>query len=531
MAQQARSIELFRKCDFSPSSIAELQKADPKLQSFVEYLQDGTLPQSQKQSRKVLLEASDYLLVDGLLFHSRIAKSNRAKDLRHYQVVLPEVLYKEILKLYHDSPFAGHGGIADTLDKIKEHYYFPGMHKVITDYVKSCPHCQMRKVTKVHTKAGIVAYRTPSAPFQVWQADLYGPLPASKHGSTYIVTCVDMFSKYLFAAPLANKDALTVATALYQMFTLFGTCDTLIADRGSEFITNGTRKTLEMMGVAQDFIPSMVHHCLGACERTHRTLAERLTPYLENGLANWQDMLPSIVFAMNSSVNSSLGYSPHEIVFGERPKFPLSTPTRDIQLESLPRDLHSYVKDQAKRLETIRAIVRDKTLKSQQKMLDQENAKTHPVQVKPGDYVCLNQGSTGKGQKLQPQWTGPFVVDQVPSPHMILLKNPATGRCQRHPIHINRVKMAYVREPNPSPYFLDRVVTNEAGDRPSPDISEAISNRGASTVSDNSTVGNEPHGSSQPSRQPLRRSTRLRTRPSYYLDPIAPKCSLIKFGV
>ena len=315
--------------------------------------------------------------------------------------------------------------------------------------------------------------------------------------------------------------------ALYQMFTLFGTCDTLIADRGSEFIANGTKKTLEMMGVAQDFIPSMVHHCLGACERTPRTLAERLTPYLENGLANWQDMLPSTVFSMNSSVNSSLGYSPPEIVFAERPKFPLSTPTRDIQLESIPRDLHSYVKDQARRLETIRAIFRDNTLKSQQKMLDRENAKTHPLQVKPGDYVYLNQTSTGKGQKLQPQWTGPFVVDQVPSPHTILLKNPATGRCQRHPIHINRLKMAYVRESNPSPYFLDRVVTNGVGDRlPSPDISEAISNRGASTVSDNSTVGNKPHGSSQLPRQPLRRSTRLRTRPSYYLEPIAPSAVL-----
>ena len=51
LAQQARSIELFRKCDFSPSSIAELQKADPKLQSFVEYLQDGTLPVTETEPK------------------------------------------------------------------------------------------------------------------------------------------------------------------------------------------------------------------------------------------------------------------------------------------------------------------------------------------------------------------------------------------------------------------------------------------------------------------------------------------------
>ena len=83
--------------------------------------------------------------------------------------------------------------------------------------------------------------------------------------------------------------------------------------------------------------------------------------------------------------------------------------------------------------------------------------------------------------------------------------------------------MACVREPNRWLYFLDRVVANEAGDSPqSPDTPEAISNRGVSTATNNSIVGNESHGSSLPPRQPLRRFTRLRTRSGYYLEPIAP---------
>ena len=165
------------------------------------------------------------------------------------------------------------------------------------------------------TKTGIVAYPTPSDLFQVWQVDLYGPLPPSAQGLTYIFTAVCMFSKYLFCLPLANRDALTVANALFQLFTTFGSCDTLVSDRGSEFIAKGIAKSCEMMGVMQQFTPSMVHHCLGACERTHRTLAERITPYLDKDLGKWQDVLPAIVFAMNSSVSSSLGYSPYEIIF------------------------------------------------------------------------------------------------------------------------------------------------------------------------------------------------------------------------
>ena len=134
---------------------------------LIQCLQDGILPKSQKQSRKLPLEASDYAVVHDMLFHSRVPKSKHAKDLQHYQLVLRDVLHKQILEMYHDSPLAAHGSIKDTLDRIKEHYFFPGMHKIITDYVRACHHCQVRKVTKVHTKSGIVAYPTHSAPFQV----------------------------------------------------------------------------------------------------------------------------------------------------------------------------------------------------------------------------------------------------------------------------------------------------------------------------------------------------------------------------
>ena len=260
--RQIQNIDLFKRSDFSPSSIAALQRGDPQLMVLIQYLQDGTLPKSQKQSRKLLLEASDYVVVHDMLFHSRVPKSKRAKDLQHYQLVLPDVLHKQILEMYHDSPLAAHGGIKDTLDRIKEHYFFPEMHKVITDYVRSCHHCQVRKVTKVHTKSGIVAYPTPSAPFQVWQVDLYGPLPPSIEGSTYVFTAVDMFTKYLFVVPIANKDALTVADALFKLFTTFGTCSTLISDLGSEFIAKVIARTCEKMHVLQQFTPSMIHHCL-----------------------------------------------------------------------------------------------------------------------------------------------------------------------------------------------------------------------------------------------------------------------------
>ena len=242
------------------------------------YLLQDELPAEQKLARQILLEAGDYILIDGLLFHSRVSKSKRASALSPFQLVLPESLQLTTVQSCHESTLGSHGGIQDTLDKMKDNFFFKGMSSYIANFVRSCEHCQSRKVTKRHTKEGIKAFRTPSAPFQVWEADLYGPLPTSYRGNAYIFTAVDLYSKFLVATPLVNKDAMSIATALFDLFTSYGVCETLITDCGSEFTAEVTEKVCELLRLEKQFTPPYVHQCLGACERPHRTLAERLTP-------------------------------------------------------------------------------------------------------------------------------------------------------------------------------------------------------------------------------------------------------------
>ena len=457
---QTQNLELFQKFDFSSESVKELQATDPDLHLLVAYLTNGTLPKSQKKARRILVTSGNFILVDGLLFHSRDSRGKRTKILEQYQLVLPQILIKTVVQLYHDSPMGGHGGIKDTIDRVKEHYYFPKLDRIITEYVRSCHECQVRKMTKAHTKAGIVAFPTPSAPHKVWEADLYGPLPLTPQGNTYILTLVDMFSKFVVAIPLANKDSLSVSDALFQVVCTYGVFDTLITDQGTEFTSKITQQLCSLLHVSHQFTPSFVHHCLGACERTHATLAERLTPYVQTDKKNWQDVLPAIIFSMNSTVNASLGYSPHEIVYGQRPSFPLSSHLLAPDFSSLPQDMHAYVKQQATKLELIRKEVEKNSTRSKQKMVDRMNCKTNPLNLKEGDYVYLLDETSGKAKKLKPKYTGPFVVHDIASPHMILLAHPDTKRVQKHPVHINRLKMAYVRVPEPSPFFPDKVVLN-----------------------------------------------------------------------
>jgi hypothetical protein len=70
----------------------------------------------------------------------------------------------------------------------------------------------------------------------VWQIDLYGPLPMLQRAQLYILSTIDMLSKFVYNVPLSNCDGMTVSQAMFDLFCQFGVCSTIISDKGSEFL-------------------------------------------------------------------------------------------------------------------------------------------------------------------------------------------------------------------------------------------------------------------------------------------------------
>lgn len=93
-------------------------------------------------------------------------------------------MVQTVLKLYHESSLAGHGDIQDTIERIKEQYYFDRLAIVVSDFVHSCHACQSRKKTSVHLKNRNASYPAPA------DVDLNGPLPCTSRGNSYLFTAV-----------------------------------------------------------------------------------------------------------------------------------------------------------------------------------------------------------------------------------------------------------------------------------------------------------------------------------------------------
>jgi hypothetical protein len=64
------------------------------------------------------------------------------------RTIVPNVkeLRQVIVRNAHDTPTAGHPGRDETLRKVQERYWWPGMKEWIADYVKGCATCQQAKI-------------------------------------------------------------------------------------------------------------------------------------------------------------------------------------------------------------------------------------------------------------------------------------------------------------------------------------------------------------------------------------------------
>lgn len=147
-----------------------------------------------------------------------------------------------------------------------------------------------------------------------WQADLVDVSSLSDKNDEFkfILTCIDVFSKYAWVVPLKNKSGKTLEKAFETILSLKRIPQKLHTDKGSEFYNKDFQRLLTKHNIKMYSTESELKACV--VERFNRTLKERMwRMFTEKNSYRYVDDLDNLVNSYNNTYHRSIKCSPNEV--------------------------------------------------------------------------------------------------------------------------------------------------------------------------------------------------------------------------
>ena len=233
-------------------------------------------------------------------------------------------MWKETIYRLHNSQTAGHLGIKATIQEFRKRFYYPGFAEHFISFIKNCLTClQLNRVPKSHITPKLQPVSSlQSYPGHMLQIDLVGPLKSSQY--KYVLSTIDVFTKYLFAVPLTNGYADTVARELVKVFFQHSYIpQTILSDLGANFTSELMSELASLLEVKLKHASLKHPQTIGAVERSHGPLKQILKLNTEEKWKDWHKYVPLATFIHNTSYHSATNGCPSTLFHGREPIKPL----------------------------------------------------------------------------------------------------------------------------------------------------------------------------------------------------------------
>ena len=200
---------------------------------------------------------------------------------------------------------------------LKRFFLWPGKYDWVRTPTKNCLTCrnnkQIRKDenTALNEKWGEeVPY-----PFHTVHFDQKGPLNPMSGGKHHCLVVIDPFSSFIQVYPVNSTDATHTIGATSTFITSFGIPQKLVYDRGISFMSTDFSIFLVEFGIAHAPKTEWSPWTIGKVEIKKKHMSRHSRCYLSETASNWAKLACQFAFAHNTSVNSSTGTAPYEVVF------------------------------------------------------------------------------------------------------------------------------------------------------------------------------------------------------------------------
>lgn len=168
-----------------------------------------------------------FAVKNGLLY--QVVKSN---DKVIEQLLVPQPHRSTVLQLAHMHLLGAHLGVEKTKERVLQRFFWPGVHKEVENYCRSCPDCQITAPKQTYRNP-LIPLPIIETPFERVGMDIVGPLPKSARGHQYILVIVDYATRYPEAVPLRKANAKKNSKRTVPLQQPVGIPKEILTDQGS----------------------------------------------------------------------------------------------------------------------------------------------------------------------------------------------------------------------------------------------------------------------------------------------------------
>ena len=409
------------------AEIKHHQGRDTLTNAIMVFLKHNALPATEETQKMVLAYASRSYIKDGVLWFVP-PRSNISRSV----LFTPSNMVPTIIKNAHGTALSGHWSTHLTVSRISESYFWPTMAKDVTEFIKFCDACQRAQLPP--KKAELIPWPATSAPNERVHVDLFGPLrgdPRFKYVA--VITCV--FTKWAEVIPIENKEAPTVAKAIFEEWVCRrGVMRMLVSDGGKEFANNLLGELCKLMNIDHHVVTPYSPQSNGQVERFNKDMKRYLLTMLDD-TTNWVAFLKPLQFAHNTAVSKSTHFTPHYLTFLSDPRLPDTISAPNVTYSD------TYSADSFRRMQYAYKLVYENNVEARQVYAAHFNKKARDRSFEVGDEVLasfpVHQNIPNK--KLASIWKGPFAIVEVSENNILFIKSSPRHRAIR--IHTNRVRL------------------------------------------------------------------------------------------
>ena len=187
--------------------------------------------------------------------------------------------------------------------------------KIVQEFLDRQPTAQITKQTK--RQKIFSSIKSPSVKNN-YQIDIFVlPNPTLNKGFKYLLTCIDIYSRYAFVKKLKSKDGAKVFEAFKEMISEEGKPENINLDEGSEFIYTPFRKYCEDEDITLWYSNKDQDNKNAIIERFHRTLRNYLLRYEVATGQSYIDDLDYIIDNYNNTYHVTIKNKPIDIWEGK----------------------------------------------------------------------------------------------------------------------------------------------------------------------------------------------------------------------